>query len=148
MQARLLHDEHGRRAFVLVFDTGDEALETLLAWAAEHRVRAARIEAIGAFASVTLGYFDIDARDYARIEIDEQVEVLSLAGNIALVDDSPRAHAHVVVGRRDGSALGGHLLAARVRPTLEMSVTELGQPLRRTVDEETGLPLLDLDLDR
>lgn len=145
MQSRLLHDEHGRRAFFLVFDTGDDALETLLAWAAEQRVRAARIEGIGAFASATLGYFDVDAREYARIDINEQVEVLSLAGNIALADDTPKVHAHVVIGKRDGSAHGGHLLAARVRPTLEMSVTELGQPLRRTTDEATGLPLLDLD---
>lgn len=145
MRSRLLHDEHGRRAFFLVLETGDDAIETLLAWAAEHRVRAARIDAIGAFASVTLGYFDVETREYARIDIDEQVEVLSLAGNIALVDDKPKAHAHVVIGKRNGGAHGGHLLAARVRPTLEMSVTELGQPLHRTTDAATGLPLLNLD---
>jgi predicted DNA-binding protein with PD1-like motif len=63
---------------------------------------------------------------------------------VALKDETHRIHAHVVLGKRDGSAHGGHLLKARVRPTLELIVTESPGHLRRVTDEKTGLPLLAL----
>jgi predicted DNA-binding protein with PD1-like motif len=75
--------------------------------------------------------------------VREQVELLSLVGNVALANGEPKIHAHVVVGRRDGTALGGHLLDARVRPTLELVLVETPATLRRVVDTATGLPLLD-----
>jgi predicted DNA-binding protein with PD1-like motif len=53
-------------------------------------------------------------------------------------------HAHVVVGKRDGTAHGGHFLNGRVWPTLEMVVTETPAHLRRRKDDETSLPLIDL----
>lgn len=131
------------RTFVLVFDADDEVVNGILSWARHAGVSAASFTGLGAFRSATLGYFDLDRRDYDRIQVDEQVELLSLIGNIALAGDELKVHAHVVVGRRDGAALGGHLLEARVRPTLEMVVTEAAAPLRRRMDPETGLPLLD-----
>lgn len=107
---------------------------------------AARLSGIGAFSRATLGYFDRDRRDYLRVEIEEQVEVLTLLGNIALADGQPKLHLHVVLGKRDASACGGHLLAGHVWPTLEVMVVETPPHLRRRVDSETQLPLLDLDL--
>lgn len=144
MNTRLLSDAHGIRTFVLVFDTDDDVLEELLACARQHSLSAASFNGIGAFRSVTLGFFDLDQRDYVRIPIEEQVEVLALAGNIAIADGEPKVHAHVVVGRRDGTAHGGHLLEARVRPTLELVLVEAPPHLRRTMDAATGLPLIDL----
>ena len=80
-----------------------------------------------------------------------QVEVLTLAGNIGVKRasdppprDEPALHAHVVIGRADGTACGGHLLDARVRPTLEVIVIETPQHLRRRLHPETGLALIDL----
>jgi hypothetical protein len=94
---------------------------------------------------VTLGYFELEKRDYKRIPIDEQVEVVSLVGNIARGDDGPKLHAHVVVGKRDGAAFGGHLIDARVRPTLEVVLVETPAHLRRRSDPATGLALIDLE---
>ena len=74
----------------------------------------------------------------------EQVEVLSLIGDVALKDDAPQVHAHVVVGRSDGTTLGGHLVEARVRPTLEVILVETPEHLRKEVDPETGLALIRL----
>jgi len=68
--------------------------------------------------------------------------VLSLLGDIALADGKPKLHAHVVLGKRDGSAHGGHLLEAHVRPTLEVILTESPSHLERVHDPETGLPLI------
>ena len=77
------------------------------------------------------------------IVLDERLEVLSLVGDIALKDGEPSLHAHVVVGSRDGSARRGHLLGARVRPTLEKVIlTEPPAHLRRRHDPESGLALI------
>lgn len=145
MKIRLLNETHGLRTFVAVFDTGDEPVQQLERMARDHRLAAASFTGIGAFREVTLGYFNLDTREYERISMNEQVEVLSLAGNVARADREPKIHAHVVVGRRDGTAHGGHLLEARVRPTLELVITEADGTLQRTMDATTGLPLIDLD---
>ncbi|MDX1621481.1 MAG: DUF296 domain-containing protein, partial [Nitriliruptorales bacterium] len=93
----------------------------------------------------TLAYFDPEALEYRDIPVAQQVEVLSLVGDIALNDGEPEVHAHVVVGREDGTTAGGHLKAASVWPTLEVIVTETPSHLQKSVDEETGLALIDLD---
>jgi len=143
VKSKLLHDG-GEKTFVLVFDTGDEVVAGLLDFAKEHKL-AASMTAIGAFERVTLGFFESERKDYKKIHINEQVEVMSLIGNIALDESGqPKVHAHVVVGRRDGTAHGGHLLEAYVRPTLEVILVESPEPLRRKMNAEVGLPLIDL----
>ena len=144
MNARKLGGTGGTESFVLVFDTGDDVTKELLAFARRQSIDAASFSGIGAFERVTLGYFELEKRDYKRIPVNEQVEVVSLVGNLARGDDGPKLHAHVVVGRQDGSALGGHLIEARVRPTLEIVLVETPAHLRRRSDPATGLALIDL----
>ena len=134
--------EGARRTFVLVFEPGEEAIAGLQGFAHEQRLTAGHFTGIGAFSGATLGFFDRAKRTYEEIPVVEQVEVLSLAGNISLKDGAPQVHAHVVVGKRDGTAHGGHLLAAHVWPTLEVILSELPEHLQRVPDEETGLALL------
>jgi uncharacterized protein len=134
----------GGTTHVLVFDKGDEVMENLTRFARERRLTAGHFTAIGAFEDVTLGFLEPETMEYAPIRIDEQVEALSIVGDISLESGEPRVHAHVVVGKRDGSAHGGHLLEAHVWPTLEVVLTESPAHLRRSVDPETGLPLIAL----
>jgi predicted DNA-binding protein with PD1-like motif len=145
MRAKLLYDREGERIFALVFEAGEEVLAGLREFANEANLTAASLTAIGAFRDVTLGFFDVDRKEYTKVPLREQVEVLSLIGNVAIHQNKPTVHAHVVVGKADGTAHGGHLLEAHVRPTLEVIVTETPHHLRRRTDETTGLALLDLD---
>lgn len=133
------------RTFALVFETGEEPMDGLTRFAAENKLDASRFSAIGAFEQALLGYFDWESRAYREIAVDEQVEVLALLGDIALEDGRPRVHAHVVLGKRDGSTCGGHLLQARVRPTLEVILTESPTHMRRVFDHGSGLALIKLD---
>jgi uncharacterized protein len=143
VNAKLLHAA-GLRTFALVFETGENPVHGLLDFAKQEGLVSGHFTAIGAFEAVTLGYFDWARKDYAPIAIDEQVEVLSLVGDVALEGDDPTVHAHVVVGKRDGSAHGGHLLEARVRPTLEVVLTQPPGHLRRRYDTRAKLALIDL----
>jgi predicted DNA-binding protein with PD1-like motif len=131
------------RTWAVVCDSGDEVMRELGSFATEHGLSAARLEGIGALSDVTLGYFDWETKEYARVRLSEQVEVLSLLGDVALTDDGPQVHAHIVVGKRDGSAHGGHLMEGHVRPTLEVIVTETPAHLRKRMDPESGLALID-----
>jgi len=145
MQERLIHQDAGGKTFVLVFETGDEVLEGLSRFARERGLSAAHLSGIGAFSHAVLGYFDWETKGYERIPVADQVEVLSLVGDVALQDGEPTVHAHVVVGGRDGSARGGHLLEAHVRPTLEVVLSESPAHLRKRHDPESGLALIALD---
>jgi predicted DNA-binding protein with PD1-like motif len=130
---------------VIVGEAGEDAVKVITRFALEHRVSAAQVTAVGAFARATVGWFDRQAKDYRRIHIAEQVEVLSLIGDIATDHDKPVAHLHVVLGRSDGTVCGGHLLAADIWPTLEVIVNETHYQLRKTSRPEIGLALIDLD---
>jgi predicted DNA-binding protein with PD1-like motif len=144
MRSKLLA-QGATRTWALVFDKGDEVVEELTAFAKREGLGAAHLTAIGALREVTLGFFDPKRKEYRRIPVREQVEVLSLLGDVALDDsDEPRVHAHVVVGKSDGTAHGGHLMEAHVWPTLELILTEPPEHLRRRPDPESGLALIDL----
>jgi uncharacterized protein len=143
MKAKLL-DATGQKTWALVFDKGDEVVDGLTAFAKNERFGAAHFTAIGAFSEVTLGYFDRERKDYKRMVVAEQVEVLSLLGDVALDQTgAPKIHAHVVIGLSDGQTRGGHLLAARVWPTLEVILVESPAFLRKRHDPDSGLALID-----
>ena len=141
MRTQVIH-EGAQKTWALVLEKGDEAVAALTSFARDHGLAAAHFTAIGAFSEVTLGYFDREQKDYRKIPIAEQVEVLSLLGDVALDNEQPKLHAHVVVGKSDGTAHGGHLLSARVWPTLEVILTESPSHLRRRTDRESGLALI------
>ena len=130
-------------AWALVFEPGDEAVSALSEFAAEHDLAAASFTAIGAFSSARVAWFNLDTREYEETAVGEQVEALSLVGDLALRDGRPFVHAHAVLGRRDGSLVGGHLVAATVRPTLELFLHVYPEPLQRVRDEASGLALID-----
>jgi uncharacterized protein len=144
VQAKLLQEEQGQQTYALVFDTGDEVMTGLRNFASKHRLSGSHFTAIGAFSDLIVGYFDWEQKDYKKIPLREQVEVLSLAGDIALDEGKPQVHAHVVVGKSDGTAHGGHLLEAHVRPTLEVILVESPQHVQRQTDRESGLALIRL----
>jgi predicted DNA-binding protein with PD1-like motif len=127
---------------VVVFGTGEEAMAGLREFARAANLAGSHFTAIGAFSDAVLGFFDPDTKQYVKTPVREQVEVLSLLGNVAQHQGRPKVHAHVVVGKRDGAALGGHLMEAHVRPTLEVIVVESPRHLERSSDESTGLALL------
>lgn len=144
MRAKLINNA-SEKTYALILETGEEVVAQLQQFAKENNLAASRFTAIGAFSSVTLGYFDWDKKDYEKIVVNEQVEVLSLIGDVALQDGESRMHVHVVVGKRDGSAYGGHLLQACVRPTLEIILTESPGYLRRSFDPESRLALIKIE---
>lgn len=132
------------RTYVVVLDPGDEAIAALSEFSRREALSAAQVTAIGAFESATVGWYDRRRQQYRRIAVDEQCEVLSLAGDVALGSHGSELHLHAVLGLADGSTRGGHLLEGRVWPTLEVIIRESPAELRKTYRPEVGLALIDL----
>jgi predicted DNA-binding protein with PD1-like motif len=131
------------KTLVVVFDTGDEIAAGLKKLAREQNLAGSSFKAIGALSAAKFGWLNWQTKQYeiAR-DLSEQVELLSLIGDIALKDGEPQVHAHMIVGRRDGTAHGGHLLEAHVRPTCELVLTENPIHLQKQIDPESGLALI------
>jgi predicted DNA-binding protein with PD1-like motif len=135
----------GERTFVVVLDAGEEAFGTIAEFAARASLKAASLTAIGAFEKATVGWFDLQKKEYRPVAIDEQCEGLSLLGDIVVGDDGKASlHMHAVLGLRDGSVRGGHFLKGIVRPTLEVTIMETSAHLRRRNRPELGIALIDL----
>jgi predicted DNA-binding protein with PD1-like motif len=143
MKSKVLNDETERR-YLLIFEEGEEFISTLEKFAEENKITAAYFEGIGAFKNVVVSYFDWERKEYLEIPFNEQVEILSLNGDIACTKDKPKVHAHVVCGRRDGSAVGGHLFKGNIRPTLELILSESDRVLKRIKDPKTGVYLINM----
>jgi predicted DNA-binding protein with PD1-like motif len=143
MRWKQIEDEP--KTFVLVFDTGDEIASLLRQFAAGQGLAGSSFKAIGALSYTQLGWFNWKTKKYdPACVLAEQVELLSLIGDIALKDGEPQVHAHVVMGRATGTAHGGHLLEARVRPTCELILTESPIHLQKEYDPESGLALIQV----
>jgi uncharacterized protein len=131
------------KTFILVFRTGDELARGLSQFAEEQKLSAASFKAVGALSSVRLGWLSWESKKYEpAVTLDEQLELLSLIGDVALLDGKPVVHAHAVVGKKDGSAHGGHLLEAHIRPTCEVVLTESPAHLQKFIDPESGIALI------
>ena len=143
MESRLINQAGQQRTFVVVLNSGDEVMACLKRFVEQEKIEAAQFSAIGALRSAALGYFDWETKDYQRIPVDEQVEVASFTGDVAVgPDEKPALHIHCVLGCRGGRAVAGHLLEGHVRPTLEVVLTDSPVHLRKRHDPESGLALI------
>ena len=140
MKTKLINDGP-QKTYVLVLEKGDEAVSSIEDFARKNGIASAQLTGIGAFSDAVLGFFDWEMKNYRKIPVTEQVEVVSLLGDVALgADGKPALHPHV--SRADGIAMGGHLLKAHVRPTLEVVLTESPRHLHKRKDAESGLALI------
>ena len=90
MKTALLDERGGLRTFVVVLATGEEAVKALTSFAVDQRLAASHFTAIGAFSRAVVAYFDWSAKQYRHMSIGEQVEVLSLIGDITIEDNKPK----------------------------------------------------------
>ena len=137
----------GSKEYALVLARGDEVMTALSDFAKAEQVTAASFTAIGAVRNAEVGWFDFSKQQYKAMRYDDQVEVLSLVGDIGTGSDGKAVvHAHATLGRENGRAFGGHLIGATVSPTLEVFVTTYPQPLKKKLDPKDDVELFQLSL--
>jgi uncharacterized protein len=130
--------------YELRLERGDELVDCLTRFSAREQVTFATFNGLGAVSSARVAFFDVETRQYDIRELEEQLEVVSLNGSIALRDGEPFVHVHAALGRPDLSLLGGHVMALVARPTIEIALDSQPVEIVRLHDEDSGLYLLSL----
>ena len=126
------------------FESGETLADSLLAWLAEQGIGYASMTGLGAVSRATVAYWNAETRRYEHHDLVEQLEVVSLIGNVSIKDGAPFTHIHVTLGGRDLSIRGGHFIDATVHPNLEMWVRTETENVQRRLEEDSGLFLMDL----
>ncbi len=135
----------GSKEYALVLARGDEVMTALGDFARAEQITAASFTAIGAVHNAEVGWFDFSKQQYKAMRFDEQLEVLSLIGDIGVSEEGQATvHAHATLGRESGRSLGGHLIAATVSPTLEVFVSSYPQALKKQRDTKDDVELFQL----
>lgn len=127
---------------LLVLKRGQSLMEQLNDFASQHQLTSAWVSGLGGSGTVTLGFYDIDQRDYDWRQYNQPLEILNLTGNLAIVDDQPWWHIHGVFSGPDFQAVGGHVRDLTVGLTVELHITPLDANMTREYDDTTGLKLL------
>ncbi|MEO6814003.1 MAG: PPC domain-containing DNA-binding protein [Ginsengibacter sp.] len=143
MKYKLLNNDK-QKTFAVILESGEEVIEKIMTFAKDQKLSASQFSAIGAFSTTTVGFFDFSIKDYKKISMKEQMEVLALNGDVTLFEKEYKIHAHEVLGKEDGTAHGGHLLKAIVHPTLEIILTESPAYLKREIDRDSGIALIKI----
>jgi len=131
-------------AYLVKPDVGEDIIVALGALASELGVASGEVSGIGGVEGVVLGYYDLDAKVYCKKPLAGRYELVSLAGNVSLVDGKPFVHAHAVVTGPDMAAYGGHLFSATVAVTAELWLRGSTERIARSQDDAVGLKTLDL----
>ena len=143
MQVKLVKDTPEEKVYAIVFLKGDEVLSGLTDFALKNKIADAHFTGIGAVSSATTAWIDLETRLYHPTVTNQQVEVLSLIGDIAAFNGKPVVHMHAILGRRDGTTVGGHVWELNTNPTIEVFLTANTIPLAKRPDPASGLKLID-----
>jgi predicted DNA-binding protein with PD1-like motif len=143
MLVKQVKDAPEEKVYAVIFYRGDEALSGLTDFMIEHKIQDAHFTGIGAISSATLAWLDPSQKIYHRIPVTEQAEVLSLIGDVATFDGKPIVHMHAVLGKSNGTPIGGHVFELNVNPTLEVFVTVNATPLKKRPDDPSGMKVID-----
>lgn len=117
--------------FVIIMETGDEIISSLQVFARENKIQGAFFFGLGAAKNCTLGYYDLAAGNYLKKTIHDQQEIVSLIGNVSLVEGEPFVHCHIQIGDAGMNVKGGHLFKGYVSPTCEIMLFPSEKALER-----------------
>lgn len=124
------------------FDRDEEVISSLVGYCKKEKIYAGYFTAIGAASEVIVSFYNLKSKKYQDKTFKEEVEIVSVTGNIARVGKELRIHAHGSFAKDDYSMFGGHLQKLVVSATCEVHLTKLKGKMMREFDEETGLFLL------
>ncbi|TMI14754.1 DNA-binding protein [Candidatus Bathyarchaeota archaeon] len=140
----MIYAQLGTDKYVLRLESGDDILQSVRQFASAKRLSAGLLEGIGSLSKVKLGHYDFKTRKYSYETFEDDLEILSLSGNIATMNREPLSHVHVTLGRRDFSVIGGHMDEGSSANMVEIGVWKLPGRLVKAKDDQIGLNVLQL----
>ncbi len=133
-----------KSAIVVHLEEGDEVVESLRNFARDKGLDAAYISGIGTTSKVELGFFDKEVKRYQLVEFEEDMEMVTVTGNISRFGDDYVVHLHGIFGDDEFTTYGGHVMSAEILATGEFFVFPLDARIERSPNEKFELNLFDL----
>lgn len=126
---------------MLRLEDGEDIVDCLRSVCRKEKIESALVSGIGACRSAEIAHYNTKEKKYTIRKLEGMLEIVSLSGNIAVLDDKAAAHLHIIIGMHDFSTLSGHLMKTDIYPTCEIVVIPLDTKVERKFDAKTGLNL-------
>ncbi len=128
--------------YILRLNRGEEIISSIQDLCRKENIKSGSVSGIGATQSVEAGFYSFKKKNYCGYCFNQNMEILSLLGNISTKDNEPYLHLHIVVSNDEGEALGGHLTKAIISVTAEIFIDVIDIALNREPDTLTGINLI------
>ena len=124
-------------------EKGEEIVESIRTLANKEQIKLGTITGIGAVNKATIGLFEVDTKVYNTIDLEEDMEIVSLGGNITEKDGEVYIHLHIAISNSTYNVKAGHLNSAIISATGEVVIDIIEGTAGRRFDKEAGLNLLE-----
>lgn len=131
-----------KNMYVLSARRGEEIMEGMKEFCRKEGIDAATFQAIGAVGEVELAFYDLEAKKYVTTLLTEDMELVSLTGNVSYMGNDMIVHNHGVFSVKDMSTKGGHVMRAVISGACEIVLHKIEGSIERSYDDETGLNLM------
>lgn len=132
-----------KNKIVARIDKGEEIVEAIGKIAEAENIKLATFSAIGAVNEVELGLFKTAEKEYVSNKYLGDFEIVSLQGNISLMQGKTYVHAHLSIADIDQKCFGGHCNMAVVSATCELVINGIEGEIDRKFSGDIGLNLVD-----
>lgn len=123
----------------------EDVFEVLPRFCEAQGITSASLSGLGAVKHTSVGYYDLDTKEYVLTEHNEMLELINMTGNVALFEDKPMLHIHAVFSDHTNNAFGGHVTSLIAGITIEIYLIDHGVVTKRERDEFSHLNLLCLE---
>lgn len=131
--------------YVIKLQKGERLGEAIEQFVQETKIEGGWIQGLGGALEATLGFYDLDKKEYQWQTFTGLRELVSLNGNLAFDEQGKMMfHAHGVLADQNHQTVGGHIKDLVAGATIELFVHRTFKPLHRKTDEEVGLQTFDL----
>lgn len=127
----------------LRLDVGDEILKAVKEVCEKEDIKLASVTGLGAVSKAVVGLYRVSEQEYVRNVFEQDMELVSLIGNISQKDGEVYLHLHASLADEKGRVVGGHLNEAVISVTGEIWIDPVDGCIGRRVDEKTGLNVWD-----
>ena len=125
-------------------DKGEYINQKLLEIAECESLTSGWISGLGAISDVEVAYYEIDEKVYVKKNYKDDYELLSLTGNVTLLNQKPFIHTHISFSDTKFNAYGGHLFDAKVIAACELLILCSPYTINRKLNCNIGLSLWDI----
>ena len=131
-----------KNKYVLKVSVGEDVMVELKIFCQDQEIEAASFFAIGAAKEIQIAWYNIHKKEDVKRDIQQELEIVSLLGNVAIEGKETLVHAHGSFSDKNMQIMAGHVNKLVVGAACEIVLTKLEGKIEKTYDDETGLKLM------